>query len=308
MRYLQKVNGIGIIVASLSGRVYDLTKAPLRDWVRVFNEGSDYDSLPFTEHDLHALIKKGIVRREHLLVGYDGPVPTSVARVIDDPTRRTLGIGDFVVAHGRRTAGFNLVNSILRCARQRGYHHIVTWSRSGETQASDILGLFIFELRQVRINLVMNLNRNDARFQKGNDASTMLGSPQSGIPAFGDLLHEGYLSVTEVRDILSQRWYPCTRVKVLSEMDSSLIGYCSKNLRNIGWILLDSPKAFGPLSPTVSTNELHTIINVLHSKGVRSVLSEIPADRNIRETFEEMGFKVNHTLYRLEFNLAYREK
>lgn len=295
-------------MASLSGRVYDLTKAPLRDWVRVFNEGSDYDSLPFTEHDLHTLVKKGVIRRDHLLVGYDGPVPTSVARIIDDPVRNSLGIGDFVVSHGRDSAGHNLVYSILRCARRRGYHHVIAWPRSGETRASDVLGRFIFELRQVRINLGLSISRRDGRFRKVTGLSKVLLSSKSKLPSFGSLVHEGYLSVTEVRDILSQRWYPCAGLKLSSHTDASLIGYCSKTSRNVGWILVGSPLAFGPLSPTVTADELRTIISALYSKGVRSVFAEIPADRDIRETFETSGFIVDHTLYRLEFNLAYPEK
>ncbi len=273
----------------------------------MFNEGSDHHSLPFTEQDLYALFKKRVISREHLLVGYDGRVPTSAASITIDISRKTLGISDLVISPGRDTAGLNLVDHVLRCARQKGLRRVVAWVRPSESRTADVLGLFVFELRQIRINMSTHV-AVPTRAKTNAVTSSIKSDLVSSAPAFEHLLHEGFLSIVDIRDSLSQKWRPCAMCPLSSSSDHALVGYCSRQARQLGWVLVSPPHPDDPTQPAIELHELSTMLESLSSLGVRTVMTEVSADRDTRDVFEKAGFSVNHSLYRLVFDLAYVEE
>ncbi len=295
--YLQKEIVTPSHVPTISGRVLDLTEAPIRDWVRVFNQGRSLDD-PLTEQELARLLKKHVLRPENLLVGYDGAVPTSCVSLFHDRPRSTVGIGDFVLAPGHDGKGLAIVDTILECARKKGYSRVVAWMRSGDTKASDTLGMFLFDLRQIRVHMSLLLENPFVKSKKSS--SVEVGSYS---PRLGDLLHEGYLSITEIRDITSKDWRLCSVVPLPSE-DSYVVGFCSKRSPRHGMLLLDSPSPTSPFQPTVPKVALLDVLQSMHSRGVYFVVSEISADRDTRTVFESVGFSANRTLYQLVFEIA----
>jgi len=281
--------------------ITDLSDEHLQTWIKLYNDRmckNDYYK-PLTIKILTNLIRLKKIDPERLLLVIEDRIPRALCRIERQMDNSDLVV-DLCIGYGKESSGIELIDYALKSARFATVDSLVIWLLPSSIISSDVLGTYMFEIAQVRYEIVCK-SKTQPKITIDESLLHVTESKRKDLVVeIPRVIRNGiqHLIQDQIRE-----WTFAARIHLADIQDYFVDCYQSRKSRSEGWLCLRASDSIIKFDRSIGDELVAYAISWMRKQGIHTISGDVDASEF--EPYRAFGFKIKSTFFEMRYDLEY---